>query len=128
MAAPYYGQLIADRVTDKQNYINRIDSHATLPGYVAIFDAADVMLSKKEFSDPCGTVNAITGVATLTPSGAETAAVAGTAAYAVLASGDGVARHYLECITGLVAVEGKMALATLTVTAGVPMNYLDIAI
>ena len=128
MSAPYYGHLLADQVTDKTNYINRIDSHATLPGYVAIYSASDVLLSKKEFSDPCGTVNATTALATLTPSGAETPAVAGKAAYAVIADGAGQAHTYLECVASGVAVPGKCALATLDIVAGLPVTYQNITL
>ncbi len=128
MPAPYYGHLIADNVIDKTNYIGRIDSHATLPGYIAIYSAADVLLSRKNFSKPSGTVDASTGLATLTPSGTETTAVAGTAAYAVIADGAGQAHTYLECVASSVAVQGKCALATLDITAGLPMSYQNITL
>jgi len=126
MAVPYFGHVINDRVADKTNYIGRIDSRPTVAGFIAIYNVDGVQLSKKQFSIPSGTVDTVTGVATLTVSGVETPAINGVADYAVIYDGYGSPHTYFKCVQGYVAPPGQMALATLTIVADVPVVYQDI--
>ena len=132
MAAPFTtshsaASTLAMRIAAGAAKIAEIDAAAT-PGYIAIYDAADVELVRKTLSDPCGTVDSGTGVVTITPTGTQSAAVSGTAAYALIKDGDNIANSYMQCVQGTAPVAEKLVMTSLAIEAGETLNWNDITL
>lgn len=96
---------------------------------VTLHDAADVKLAEIPLTDPAGSVNATTGLLTLTPSGRdESADASGTAFYASIRDGNGAVVRSLPCQAGSFAVPGACVLNTLAIVAGGPVELLSITV
>lgn len=112
-----------------QVIISAIDAHPTNPGYMAIYNASDVMLSRVNFTRPCGTVNSTTGVTTLTANGRDNGALAaGTASTLRIFDGYGTEKRSLPCEVGVTAVVGKNIMPTLSIAQGQPVEYSSVLI
>ncbi len=130
MPAQYLNTYSPDiRVAIGQGIINAIDAHPTTPGYMAIYNASDVMLSRVNFTRPSGTVNSGTGIATLTPSGRDNSAIAaGIAATLRIFDGYGSEKCSLPCEAGASAVIGKNIMPSLSIATGQPVEYGSVTI
>ena len=132
MPIPFIGHATATRLSARNaaanDYINQIDAHATLPGYVAIYNSADVELVRQNFSDPCGTVDALTGNITITPTGTQSTTVAGTPSYAVMYDGAGVAKTALHVTIGAAPVVGECVISASPILAATPITFQTITI
>lgn len=80
--------------------------------------ADDVLLGTVLLSDPCGTVNAGTGVLTITPAGDSTWVAAGEVAYGELCDSTGAVVLALPAQEGEVAVAGRAVLNTVAASIG----------
>jgi hypothetical protein len=90
----------------------------TGPGYIAIRDAYDVLLSTIDLDDPCGTVNGTTGQLTFDIPGPDTSAAAsGTAAYGEFCDSDDNVHLSLPAQAGAAPASGYIVLNTLTIVA-----------
>ena len=129
MTIPYTGHSTAStlsmRIAAGNDKIAQIDS-GTGAGYVAIFSDADVELVRKNFSDPCGTVNGTTGEVTLTPTGTQSTAVAGTPAYALICNSAGTSNSAMPVVQGTAPVAGSMVLNNLSISAGETLTWNNI--
>lgn len=119
---------LACNTASANTLIAQLDSHATLPAYIALYDAADVELVRQNFSDPSGTVDPATGNTTLTPTGTQTAVVAGTPAYSVYKDGADTIRIALPVETGTAPVVGKTVISASPLLAGTPVTFQNITI
>ncbi len=119
---------VAALVAANTSFRDLVDAHATLPGSIAILSSADVFLASIPLSDPCGTVNGATGQLTITPDGGETSATAGTAAYAEIRNGSGVALLSLPCQAGTEPVAGKCVIVSLSITLGSSVEAQSVVI
>lgn len=117
------------RTASANGVITNIDSHATLPGYTEIRDAGGIVLSSCPYTDPCGTVAALTGILTITHNGRDEAANAtGTAASAHFMDGAGVEHHRLPCQVGTTYAAGFYVLASLSIAVGQPVEYSNVIV
>lgn len=92
-------------------------------GSIDVRDSADVLLAQIPLSDPCGSVNTLTGQLTFSIAGSDEAADAdGVAAYGEFCDSDGVVHLSLPAVQGVAAVPGKLVLNTLTIIAGQPLS------
>jgi hypothetical protein len=104
-----------------------LDSHATEPGYLEIYDDSEtpVLLGTITLGDPCGTVNAGTGQLTFAETVRDEAADAsGTADHGVFKTGAGDVVLTLDCQAGASPVEGFLVLNSLTIIAGGPIELV----
>lgn len=109
--------------------IQSIDSHLTNPGYMGLYSASDVMLSRVNFTDSCGSVDPLTAVVTLTPDGRdESAAATGVASTLRIFDGYGNEKRSLPCEIGTAPVVGKCIMPTTSVSQGQPVEYNDVVI
>lgn len=131
MAAQYLSDYsVAAKTAVKNALKTLVDAHATLPGYMTIHDAADVELSRCDFTDPCGTVDGSGDLIFDFDGRDDAAAATGTASYATIRDGAGTAISSLPCEVGNTSapVVGKIYLSSLTITAGAPVEYLSFKI
>ena len=95
-------------------------------GSIKIYDNSDVLLVTFPLTDPGGTVNGTTGQLTLTPATTPVNAVAnGTAAYATFNNSAGTTHLSLPAQQSTVAVSGKIALNSLVIISGQPVDILS---
>ena len=81
-------------------------------------DNSDTLLVQIPLIEPCGSVNGTTGVATLAAAGTGTAVATGTASYATIYSGGGVALRSVPCQAGSTQVPGVCVVNTTSVITG----------
>lgn len=115
-------------VATNQAIVNALDGGSS-NAYVTIHSSSDTLLATVTLTDPCGTVNGTTGIATLTPTGPDThAANTGTASYASLRRSDGTVMRSLGCQEGSVPVDGACVLSSLTIAAGATVTINSITL
>lgn len=99
-------------------------------GYISFRDENDEEMFSEFFTDPCGTIDSVTGSLTLTLSTAQqTIYQGGTVAYAVIFNQDGS----VECLRlpaeqGNSPVNGKAVLGNLTFVGGETVEVASIVI
>lgn len=132
MAAPFTGYATATRLATRNesanSLITQLDSHATLPAYIALYDVADVELVRQNFSDPVGSVDVLTANSTYTPTGVQTAVVAGTPTYALIKDGGNVAHIALPVALGSAPVVGQCVISASPLLANTPITFQPITI
>lgn len=129
MAADYLNLWNPSAIAAAHTALLALLDGAATAAKVTLHDSADVLLATVPLTDPAGTVNAGTGALTLTPDGRdESADAGGTASYATLRDGDGLAYRSLPCQTGSFAVPGACVLNTLTIIAGGPVEIISFAV
>ena len=105
-----------------------IDSYG-LPGFISFRDENDEEMCYEHFTDPCGTIDPVTGSLTLTPSTAQqTINQGGTVAYAVIMSNFGSECLRLPAEQGNSPVNGKAVLGKLTFVGGETVEVASIVI
>lgn len=96
---------------------------------ITIETDASVVLAEIILADPPGTVDPLTGQATLDVALQEDAALAtGTAAFARIRDGDGDVHLSLPCQTGTTALPGWCRLNSLSIVEGAPVEVLSAVI
>jgi hypothetical protein len=129
MAVPSVATYSAAALVAAQTSLLGLIDAGTGPGYIAIRDAADVLLGTIVLDDPGGAVSGTTGQLTLDIDVQEDAAVAsGTAAYCELCDSDDAVILALPTQAGTVAVSGKLVLNTLSIVEGGPVGILSATI
>ena len=92
-------------------------------GSIKIRDSADVLLAQVPLSDPCGSVDALTGRLTFAIAGPDTSADAGgNAAYGEFCDSDGLVHLSLPAVQGSASIAGKIVLNTLAIIAAQPVS------
>lgn len=129
MAAPYLtGWNPAAKVAAHTALRDLLDADVN-PAYMTAHDAGDGLLGTVTLGDPCGAVNAGTGVLDLDIAVQEDSAPAGgDVAYWTLHDGAGVAYRSMVAEVGTVPVPGKVIMNTLTVLAGGPVHILSASV
>lgn len=98
-------------------------------GKIRIRSASDTLLAEIALNDPGGTVNAGTGVLTLSIAGPDSSANAtGTAAYCEICDSDNTVHLSIPAQQGTVAVSGKIVMNTLSIVSGGPVEIVSATI
>ncbi|QDF95205.1 hypothetical protein CJ010_00870 [Azoarcus sp. DD4] len=125
MAAPYLTSWNPAAIIAANTALLALVDADTNPAYMTAHDAADVLLGTVVLGDPCGTVNGTTGQLDLIIAAQEDAAPAGgNIAYWTLRDGAGVAYRSIEAVESPTPVPGKIAMNTLAVLEGGPVQIL----
>ena len=94
---------------------------------ITIHTEMDVLLGELLLENPCGSVDLVTGVATLVPGPRlEEAPATGVAAYASIRDGAGHPHRSIPCMQGDSPVPGFCILNSLFVVAGSPVQIMSI--
>lgn len=98
-------------------------------GKIRVRSSADTLLAEIALNDPAGTVNAGTGVLTLSIAGPDSSANAtGTAAYCEICDSDNTVHLSIPAQQGTVAVSGKIVFNTLSIVSGGPVEIVSATI
>ena len=126
MSAQYLGSWSPSaRISAHTALVALLDSD-TNAAYITIHTSDDTLLATIPLGDPCGAVDAVTGVLTLTPVGREEGAPNnGVASYASLRDGSDAVHSSLECVEGISAVTNRCVLNSLTVVSGSPLELVS---
>lgn len=101
----------------------------SFPGCIAFMDENDEEMFRGNFTNPCGTIDSVTGSLTLTLSTAQqTINQGGTVAYAVIMSNFGSECLRLPAEQGNSPVNGKAVLENLTFVGGETVEVAPIVI
>lgn len=87
-------------------------------GSIKIRDSNDVLLAEIPLDDPAGSVDAITGVLTLTIDGDDGAPTAGTAEYGEVCDSDDLVHIVMPVAEGGSAVNGYLVINSKTILEG----------
>ena len=128
MPKPFDGHSAANALSAKNAAGNDYLAQLTGTSYVAIYDAADVELVRKNLAATPGTVNGTTGAVTLDLSGTQSTAVAGNASYAMVKNGTDTALSCMDVVQGGAVVAGKMVLSATAITAGMVIQWQNIVL
>jgi len=108
-----------------------IDVHATLPGYLEIYDdsATPVLLAVITFSKPCGTVDSLTGRLTFAATiREENAPASGVAFFGVIKNGNADTILTLPVQTAANPVPGYLVLNSTVILLDAPVELLSATI
>ncbi len=101
----------------------------TDPAYITIHDASNVLLGTITLQKPSGSIDGATGQITLQLGANEASAPnAGHAAYGQIHDGAGDVHLTLDTVVSATPVSGYLALNTLDIVAGAPIELLSATI
>jgi hypothetical protein len=128
MAVPSVATYSAAALIAAQTSFRDLIDSGSGAGFVRLRTSADVLVAQIPLSDPCGTVNGITGQLTFSFSARDEDADGGTVAYGEFCDSDGDVHLALPAEAGIVAVSGKIVLNTLSIVAGDPVQVVSATI
>lgn len=119
MTAEYLDTWSPEAITvANQALMGLLDAHPTEPARITIHSGADTLLASITLTKPCGVIDGA-GLLTLIVAAHETDAPAeGTASYATVRDGYGVAHSSMTCIQGGAANPGYCVISSITVFLG----------
>lgn len=97
-------------------------------GSVKIKDASDIVLATIPLSYPCGTVNGTTGRLTITGGVDSSPVGGGNASHGYICDSTGKELIKLPAVASATPVDDSIALDSLTVTAGIPLEMVSCTI
>jgi hypothetical protein len=129
MPAPATYEYSADAIKDANTALLALIDAGSSNAEIKLYDDSDQLLATIPLNDPAGTVNASTGVLTITASGPDTAADDnGTCTYGTIVDSDGNVIVSIPAEAGTSAVSGKLVINSTTIVAGAEVSLTSCTI